>query len=130
MLKILLLGFAVTNNNKENLKPFESGEDAANKGKSGGTKSGIARRKKKQIKDIIRTLGELPLNEKAIKKINKEFPGLTDDMDLTEDVADVLQIKKILKGAQHSDEAKMRAFELLHPSDKMPFIPYLPKKRR
>ena len=54
--------------NENNLKPVQSTEEAREKGRAGGIKSGEVRREKKLIKDQLKLLLSLPLKDEKAKK--------------------------------------------------------------
>lgn len=62
--------------NLENLKngkktQFKTGEDAAERGRKGGIASGVAKRKKKAMKERLEMLMASPVENKSLKKMIK-----------------------------------------------------------
>ncbi len=89
--------------NEENLKKgkatqFKSGEEAAKCGRKGGIASGIAKREKKTIQQILTDLLESDVkSQKALKKIAKEV-GITGEKSVKELVTVVCILNTLNKG--------------------------------
>lgn len=72
--------------NEENLKAgkatqFKSGEEAARNGKKGGEASGVARRRKKALRDSLQLILDLDITDKRKRAKLKKMGVSEDDMD-------------------------------------------------
>ena len=76
----------------DNLKPVRTKEEARERGKSGGIKSGEARRKKRDMKAAAKLLLDMPVAMPNIEAQMKQF-GL-DDEDLTNQMAVLVGVFK------------------------------------
>lgn len=59
---------AVSENSLKNLRPPKSSEEARERGRIGGIKSGEVRRKRKELRDVLDTLLSLPVGLEAQKE--------------------------------------------------------------
>lgn len=91
--------------NEQNLKPFQAGDNrAAAAGRKGGIASGVAKREKKQMREVAAALLELPIRKGKAKEDAKslaEFQG----QNVTVQQAILLAMaKKALKGDKAAAE--------------------------
>lgn len=66
---------------EDNLIPYtsdQSREEASKNGRKGGIASGIARRKKKSMKELAKMVNSLPLSEQSKKNLPDEFKNEED----------------------------------------------------
>jgi len=83
--------------NEQNLQPVTSESEAREKGRAGGIASGIARRKKKSMREQMETLLSLPVNKENEAKMKKL--GIEESDDLTNQMALLITVyQKALKG--------------------------------
>ena len=57
--------------NEQNLEPVRTEEEAREKGRNGGIKSGEARRRRKTIRECVEMIASLPPSEKDIAQLEK-----------------------------------------------------------
>lgn len=82
--------------NEQNLKPFDTEKKARENGRKGGIASGKVKKKKKQVKDLLKTLLGTKPNLQDIKKIQAVFPDI--DIKTIEDVLNLSMIRQGIKG--------------------------------
>lgn len=92
---------------KENLIPItqRSKEEARKISQKGGIASGIARKKKKKLKDVCEMLLNLPLKDEKIKKKLKEL-GINDSFLDNQTAMSLMLLKKAVSG-------DVKAFEVI-----------------
>lgn len=95
--------------NEKNLKPFskENREEAVKNARKAGIASGIAKRKKKQLKELASVILENNIQDKIqIERIRQELPYLEDN-----DVTWGLVL--LLKQFEKAKDGDPKAFEIL-----------------
>ena len=96
--------------NEKNLIPFTSDQDreeAQKNGKKGGVASGVARRKKRQLKELCNIILENKITDnKMIENIRNRFPELAID-----DVNFGLML--LLKQYEKAKDGDAKAFEII-----------------
>ena len=82
---------------KEDLKPVRSKEEAIERGRKGGIRSGEVRRRKRDMKSAAKLILEMPVEMDSVKKGMKNL-GF-DEEDLTNQMAVMVSIwKKAMEG--------------------------------
>jgi len=81
---------------QKDLIPVRTKEEAKERGRNGGLKSGKVRKKKKQVKDLLQTLLAAKANPKDIKKVQLLYPDLT--IKTIEDILNLAMIREGTKG--------------------------------
>ena len=85
--------------NSENLKPaIRTSEEAREKGKNGGKKSGEARRKKRKIKDFFNSFLELEAPAVVKEQLINVFPELAEEELTCKAITVLAQLKKAFEG--------------------------------
>ena len=83
---------------EENLKPVRSTEEARERGRKGGIKSGEARRKKRSMKQAAKMLLDMPVGIDSVSEQMAQLFGIEED-DLTNQMALVVSVfKEALNG--------------------------------
>jgi hypothetical protein len=83
---------------REDLKPFNTLTEEEQKriATNGGTASGVARRKKKEVKQIIEALFNCDAPDKLVQKFQAMFPNV--EIKTIEELVNLSVIKEVLKG--------------------------------
>ena len=99
----------------ENLKPITTAEEARTKGRNGGIKSGQSKRRKKELKQRLKVLMEMPADPKLAKALEKTGVTVDDNLDLVlasmmKGVlkGDVRMIDRVLELIEQSPNAKAK----------------------
>ena len=82
--------------NEKNLKPVRSKSEARERGKNGGVKSGIARKRKQELKKTIEMIMRLPVDENT-KSILEQL-GVDDKDQSVQTAIVVAQALKAMRG--------------------------------
>lgn len=90
--------------NEENLQPVQTENEARERGRNGGIKSGESRRKKKLMKEQIELLLSLPLKEEKAKKQLEALGIDTDNID-NQMALMIAMWQQALKGGRNSVSA-------------------------
>lgn len=76
----------------ENLRPVRNTDEAKKRGKNGGIASGVSRRKKRNMKEAVRLLMDMPISFDNVSQSMKEM-GIQEE-DLTNQMAVVVSMYK------------------------------------
>ena len=90
----------------DNLKPARTKSEARERGKNGGKASGIARRKKKALKEEFEILLSMPLKSAALKDNLKKI-GLNADDEMT------IQTAIVAAMLQQASNGNVKAFQAI-----------------
>lgn len=90
----------------ENLKPARTKSEARERGKNGGKASGVARRRKKALKEEFETLLAMPLKSAALKDNLKKI-GINADDDMT------IQTAIVAAMVQQASQGNVKAFQAI-----------------
>lgn len=89
----------------KNLKKIQSTEEAREKGRKGGIKSGETRRRKKSVKECIKIFAELKPNENVIKQLK--------NVGISEDNANYL-MAMVVGVSQRAMKGDPKAFKMIN----------------
>lgn len=95
---------------RANLVPFQSAEEARQRGRAGGIASGVARRRKRTMAELAHQMLSAPLKDADRAKLKALAPGLDDEDATIAAVAVSKQVQKAVKG-------DLRAFQMLTEMD-------------
>lgn len=91
---------------EENLKPIRSVNEARKKGQNGGKASGVARRKKKALKEEFELLLSMPLKSVSLRE-NLQKIGIDADEDMT------IQTAIVAAMVQQASQGNVKAFQAI-----------------
>lgn len=91
---------------EENLKPIRSVNEARKKGQNGGKASGVARRKKKALKEEFELLLSMPLKSASLRE-NLQKIGIDADEDMT------IQTAIVAAMVQQASQGNVKAFQAI-----------------
>ena len=91
---------------EENLKPIRSVNEARKKGQNGGKASGVARRKKKALKEEFELLLSMPVKSVSLRE-NLQKIGIDADEDMT------IQTAIVAAMVQQASQGNVKAFQAI-----------------
>nr|DAL93584.1 MAG TPA: hypothetical protein [Caudoviricetes sp.] len=98
---------------EENLKPIRSVNEARKKGQNGGKASGVARRKKKALKEEFELLLSMPLKSVSLRE-NLQKIGIDADEDMT------IQTAIVAAMVQQASQGNVKAFTAIRDTIEAP----------
>ena len=98
--------------NDENLKPCTTKNEARERGRNGGLKSGEARRKKRTVRECLAILKDMPCTHDKIKKTLREA-GIKDE-EITNGMA--IAFATFMNGMKNAQFARL-AYEMMGEND-------------